>query len=125
MLFRSLERADRDRWLEAIAEEMEALKLANTWKLVKAPPGTRILPSQFVLRIKRNSEGEIERYKARLVVLGNLQRQWQDYADTYAPVVEFTVVRILLTMACTCNLTLRLNKPQLVRTKFAVLNISV
>ena len=103
----ALERADRDRWLEAIAEEMEALKLANTWKLVKAPPGTRILPSQFVLRIKRNSEGEIERYKARLVVLGNLQRQWQDYADTYAPVVDFTVVRILLTMACTCNLTLR------------------
>lgn len=60
----AVRRADKDRWMEAISERNEALKKSETRKLVKASPGARVLPSQFVQRIQRNSEGKIEGYKA-------------------------------------------------------------
>jgi hypothetical protein len=42
----------------------------------------------------------VERHKARLVLLGNLQRPEIDFYDTYAPVADFTVVRIMFVIAC-------------------------
>jgi hypothetical protein len=34
----------------------------------------RILPCKLVLKIKRHEDGTVERYKARVVILGNLQQ---------------------------------------------------
>ncbi|MEL7521272.1 MAG: reverse transcriptase domain-containing protein, partial [Cyanobacteria bacterium J06553_1] len=98
---------NKEQWLQAIGEEMEALKIAKTWTVTERPKGQKVLPSQFILRVKRGSGGEIIKYKARLVVLGNLQRPNIDYFETYAPVVEFTVVRVLLILASTLDLTIR------------------
>lgn len=56
----------------------------------------KVFPSKIVLKIKRGSDGTVGRYKARLVLLGHLQRAGIDYGDTYAPVADFTVVRALL-----------------------------
>lgn len=106
-LKQALSGVNKERWLQAINEEMEALKAANTWTVTEIPKGQKVLPSQFILRVKRGSGGEIVKYKARLVVLGNLQRPNIDYFETYAPVVEFTVVRVLLILASTLNLTIR------------------
>jgi hypothetical protein len=52
-----------------------------------------------VLKVKRNSDGTVERYKARLVLMGHLQRENIDFFETYAPVVDFTAVRIALVIA--------------------------
>lgn len=60
------------------------------------PPGKRALNSKWVLRIKRGKNGEVERYKARLVIKGCAQRQCYDYNETYAPVCRLTTVRTLL-----------------------------
>ena len=40
----------------------------------------------MVFRIKKNSAGEIEKYKARLVARGFTQIYGIDYYETYAPV---------------------------------------
>ena len=103
----ALQRDDRDLWVQAISEELEALHKAKTWELVDRPKNVKVLPSQFILRIKRNSRGEIDRYKARLVALGNLQRPHIDFEETYAPVVDFTVVRVVLVLVLTQNLVIR------------------
>ena len=76
--------------MQAISEEFESLLEAETWEVVQPPAGIRIFPSKFVLKIKRNSDGSIERYKARLLLLGHLQRPEVDFIDTYDPVVDFT-----------------------------------
>lgn len=89
-----------EQWQTAIAEELQSLNDAGTWELVDAPRGARVFPSKFVLKIKRHSDGSLERYKARLVLLGHLQRPNVDFYDTYAPVADFTVVRIILALAC-------------------------
>jgi hypothetical protein len=90
----------RDLWEAAIAEELESLREAGTWELVEPPRGIKVFPSRFVLKVKRNSDGSLERRKARLVLKGNFQRADIDYFDTYAPVADFVVVRIMLAMAC-------------------------
>ena len=89
-----------EQWQTAIAEELQSLHDAGTWELVDAPRAARVFLSKFVLKVKRHSDGSLERYKARLVLLGHLQRPNVDFYDTYAPVTDFTVVRILLALAC-------------------------
>ena len=96
----ALNSSNRDLWEAAIAEELESLREAGTWDVVEAPRGAKVFPSRFVLKVKRNSDGTFERRKARLVLLGNLQRPCIDFYDTYAPVADFVVVRIVLATAC-------------------------
>jgi Reverse transcriptase (RNA-dependent DNA polymerase) len=97
----------RESWVEAISEELHSLDLAHTWDVVpRAPAGARVFPSKFVLKIKRTSDGTIERYKARLVLLGHLQRENIDYFETYAPVVDFTAVRIAVVIASSSNMSI-------------------
>lgn len=38
----------------------------------------------------------MERYKARLVILGNKQIEGEDYTKTFAPVAKLVTVRTLL-----------------------------
>jgi hypothetical protein len=44
------------------------------------------LPVRWVLRIKRDANGQVERYKARLVAKGLAQKPGLDFDELYAPV---------------------------------------
>jgi hypothetical protein len=66
-------RPDWPKWEEAIQIELDNLKQSGTYQLVKRPPGANIVGSKWVLRIKKNAAGEIEKYKARLVAKGFTQ----------------------------------------------------
>ena len=59
--------------------------------------------SQWVYRIKYLANGEIERLKSRLVVLGNHQEAGIDYNETFAPVAKLTTVRAFLAIAASKN----------------------
>ncbi len=56
----------------------------------------KALPTNVVLKVKRNSNGTVERFKARIVAGGNHQTYGHDYIETYAPVVSFTLVLLFL-----------------------------
>jgi len=83
-------------WNDAMIKEVDALEINKTWDLVELPRGKIALGSQWIYKTKYNSDGTIERYKARLVVLGNNQIEGEDYKETSAPVVKMTTVRALL-----------------------------
>ena len=58
-----------------------------------------MIDSKWVLRIKKNSAGEIDKYKARLVARGFTQIYGIDYYETYAPVARLASFRIILAIA--------------------------
>nr|GEW23667.1 ribonuclease H-like domain-containing protein [Tanacetum cinerariifolium] len=54
-------------WIEAMNNEIEALKRNNTWIVCDLPKGRKAIRSKWLWRIKYKSTGEIKRYKARVV----------------------------------------------------------
>jgi Reverse transcriptase (RNA-dependent DNA polymerase) len=86
-----------DKWMKPMHSELNSLREMGTCKLVskaEVSAGIRILPCKLVLKIKKH--GAVDRYKARLVILGTLHQAGIDYDATFAPVVDFTIVRLML-----------------------------
>lgn len=50
-------------------------------------------------KIKRKSDGSLDRYKGRLVAKRFKQRYGIDYEDTFSPVVKAATIRIILSLA--------------------------
>ena len=91
------------RWQEAMKAEIEALERNGTWKIEDLPPGKKAIGCKWVYKIKYKSDGTVERFKARLVVLGNNQVEGIDYNETFAPVAKMVSVRTFLAIATIRN----------------------
>ena len=52
-----------------------------------------------MLKIKRDEAGNIERYKARLVALGFLQKKGRDFAETFSPTPQVALLQTMLAIA--------------------------
>jgi len=92
-------RGDWPKWQEAIRVELASLNANKTWSLVDRPAGTNVVDCKWVLRIKKNAAGEVEKYKARLVARGFTQIYGVDFYETYAPVARLASFRLVLAMA--------------------------
>lgn len=90
--------------MQAVNEEIDAILKNNTWELTTLPKRKQLLNNKWIFKIKRDNNGNIERYKARLVIKGCAQRQGYDYEETYAPVARLTTLRILLSIIVEENL---------------------
>jgi hypothetical protein len=90
-------------WRQAMQKEIEAIEENNTWSLEELPEGKHAIDSKWVYKIKYKPNGDIERYKARLLARGFTQVEGVDYHDTFAPVAKLFTVRCLLTVAVKRN----------------------
>jgi hypothetical protein len=56
-----------------------------------------------VYKIKTNSNGSIEQYKAKLIAKGYFQQYGMDYKETFASVAKMTTIRTLIVVASICQ----------------------
>ncbi|KAK9073343.1 hypothetical protein SSX86_007667 [Deinandra increscens subsp. villosa] len=90
-------------WLDAMDEEMSALRANKTWVLVPRPYSENVVGAKWIFRIKYRPDGTIDRHKARLVAQGFTQIPGLDFSHTFSPVVKAATIRIVLSLAVVNN----------------------
>ena len=88
-------------WNDAIQSELGALDRNEAWEVVPIPAERRssIVDCKWVFKHKLDADGNISRYKARLVAKGFLQKPGVDFDETFAPVVNYDSLRLLLALS--------------------------
>ena len=79
----------------------------EVWELVELPKGCRPIRCKWVYKIKRDSNGQVERYKARLVAKGYSQREGIDFKETFSPVSTKDSLRIIMAIVAHFDLELK------------------
>ncbi|XP_074356785.1 putative mitochondrial protein AtMg00820 [Apium graveolens] len=81
-----------EHWVKAMNQEVDALELNDTWEIVLLPPGKCAIGTKWIFKTKFLPDESVDKYKARLVVLGCHQRPGDEYFKTFAPVAKLTTV---------------------------------
>jgi hypothetical protein len=84
---------------EAMQVEYETLLSNHAWTEVKREKWMNVVPSTWAFKCKRYPNGSVRKVKARFCVRGDKKVEGVDYFDTYASVVTWTIVKILLILS--------------------------
>jgi hypothetical protein len=94
----------KDGYQHAMDMEMDILQEKEAWEEVDRTPDMNVIPSTWAFHCKRFPDGLIRKLKARFCVRGDCQKEGVDFFDTYAPVVSWTTVRLLLIISIVLGL---------------------
>ena len=97
-----LKEDDYREFFQAMLDEISVHEERNHWTLMERrdmPIGAKTIMAIWSFKRKRFPDGSLNKHKARLCAHGGQQTWGQDYWDTYAPVVTWASVRLLLIVA--------------------------
>jgi hypothetical protein len=97
----------QDYWIEALKAELSELETRETWVKLhvnELPERANVVPGTWALKIKRFPDGRFREFKARFCVRGDWQVEGIDYFSTYAPVVQWLTVRMMLILSASLDL---------------------
>ena len=80
-------------------EELDALHKTGTLDLVDLSFGKSAIGCKWVYKIKTQSDGTVDRYKACLVARGFTQEYGIDYEETFASMARLSFVRTLIAVS--------------------------
>ncbi|KAF3650572.1 hypothetical protein FXO38_17097 [Capsicum annuum] len=83
---------------KAVDSEIDSILSNHTWELVDLPPENKPLGSKWIFKKKMKVDGNIDKYKERLVVKDFKQNEDLDYFDTYSPVTRITSIWMLISL---------------------------
>ncbi len=93
---------------KAARVEIETLRRMGVWDVVKRQPWMKVLPSTWTFRAKLFPSGLLRKLKARFCMGGHKQVAGRDYfINTFAPVVSWTTVRLMLILTAQYGLATR------------------
>lgn len=89
---------------KACEKEVKTLMDMDVWETVDREDWMDVVPSTFAFRIKKYPSGLVRSLKARFCLRGDKEIENVHYWDTYAPVVSWTTVRLMLILTAELGL---------------------
>jgi hypothetical protein len=106
-LHQALHQPDAREFVEAVIKEVNGHINSNHWKLIprtEVPEDTEVVPSVWAMRCKRDlTRGRVTKHKARLNLHSGKQEFGTNYYETYAPVVTWFAIRLLIVFGILFN----------------------
>ena len=85
-------------WEPVMNAEYDSLMKNKAWSLAPLPLGKKLVGCKWVYKTKFTTEGQIEKYKSRLVAKGLNQHEGIDYNETFSPVSKMNTIRTILSI---------------------------
>jgi hypothetical protein len=85
-----------DEFWKAAVKEYRTLEEMDAWEVVNRPLHNKVLDIIWAFKIKRFPDGLIKGFKGRVCARGDQQVEGVDFFETYAPVVQWTTVCLML-----------------------------
>ena len=90
---------------EACKKELHMLvDKKHAWDVIECQLWMNVMPSTWAFRCKRYPDGSVQKLKARFCTCGDKQVEGIDYFDTFAPIINWTMVRLKLILTLILNL---------------------
>ena len=106
-LHEAMKEPDKKEFLTAMQKEVTDQAENGNFSIIhksKVPKKATILPTVWQMKRKRNIRTwEVKKYKARLNVDGSHMQKGIHYDETYAPVVKWNSLRLILTLSALYN----------------------
>jgi hypothetical protein len=94
------------KWLEAMEDEIKSMSTNKVWDLEHIPKEAKTVGCKWVYKTKHDSQGNIERFKTRLMTKGFTQREGINYNETFSPVSCKDSFRIIMALVAHYDLEL-------------------
>jgi hypothetical protein len=97
---------DAAKWKEAADKEMAGCELMKVWELVPRSSVAKeqtVIPCKWVFKVKTDSSGAVEKYKARITPKGFRQKEGINFHETFAPTGKYKSLRLCLSIAAACD----------------------
>ena len=80
------------KWREAMSAEIEAIERNQTWELTVLPKGVKPIGVKWVFKTKLNEDGDVEKFKARLVEKRLSHKEGSDFHEIFSPIVKLVSI---------------------------------
>eukprot|EP00253_Pinus_taeda_P004513 PITA_04513 len=75
-------------WVDAMVEEYDSIVQNSVWDVVLRPEDKLVVSSHWIYKVKKATNGTVEKHKAIFVARGFLQVEGIDYDETFAHVAR-------------------------------------
>ena len=83
-------------WRTSMQEEIDSLEALDTWELCPRDHTLDTLHCKWVYRIKTSADGNVERFKSRIVACGNEQVYGKHYLIKFSPTLSMSTGYFIL-----------------------------
>ena len=95
----------KEGYWDACVKELHTLeKLKDAWEIVDREEWMNALPSTWAFKCKRFPDGSMRKLKARFCAGGHRQVEGIDFFETWAPVIKWQTVRMMLILTSILDL---------------------
>ena len=102
----AIESSNSQKWIDVMNGKIKSIKDNDVWDLVLLLEGAKPINYKWIFKTKRDSKGNVERYKTHLVVKSFRHKKGIDYKETFSPVFLKNSFKIIMALVAHFDLEL-------------------